>query len=347
MSFQPATTMSISLRQLADALQLDFRGDAEVVVKGVASPRSAGPGDICFIQYGKYLDDVVNSRCSVVMLTEDLADSLPGKSLLLSPNPQFSLAQVIKLLELEPPALASGIHPSAQIAVSARLASGVRVGANAVIGEDADIGCDTVIGAGSIIEAAVSIGQQCLLHSRVTLARSVQLGNRCILHQGAVIGADGFGLAAQDGQWHRIPQLGTVVIEDDVEIGANSTVDRGALDDTVIEQGCKLDNLVMVAHNVHIGAHTAIAGCAGIAGSSIIGRHCKISGGVGIMGHLQIADHVTITAQSTVTKSITSPGVYSSGTPLMDNSLWHRANVRYKALDKLARIVARLNKSGE
>jgi UDP-3-O-[3-hydroxymyristoyl] glucosamine N-acyltransferase len=339
--------MSVNLKQLAEALQLEYRGDAETIVSGVASLRSARAGDLCFVQQEKYLDEVANSDCSVVILTEDLASALTGKALLLSPNPQYSLARAIELLQLEAPLLAAGIHPSAQIADSARLASGVRVGANAVIAEDVDIGADTVIGAGAVIETAVSIGQQCIIHSRVTLARSVRLGNRCILHSGAVIGSDGFGLAARDGRWYKIPQIGSVTIEDDVEIGANTTVDRGALDDTIIEQGCKIDNLVMVAHNVHIGAHTAIAGCTGIAGSTTIGRYCKIAGGVGITGHLTVSDHVTITAQSTVTKSITRPGVFSSGTPLMENSLWHRSNVRYKALDKLARIVTRLDKSSK
>ncbi len=201
-----------------------------------------------------------------------------------------------------------------------------------------------MIGAGCVIEQATSIGSGCRLHSRVTLGHSVRIADRCTLHSGVVIGADGFGLVMQADRWHKIPQIGTVVIGEDVEIGANSTVDRGALDDTVIEQGCKLDNQIQIAHNVRIGAHSAIAACVGIAGSAVIGRYCKISGAAVVLGHLTIVDHVTITAMSLVTKDIRKPGVYSSGTPLLPNALWHRANVRYKALDKMALTVAKLDK---
>ena len=339
--------MSVNLQKLADALQLEFRGDAELVVSGVASAKSAGPGDLCFIQHPKYLTEVQHSACSVVIVPEALAEALPDKGLLLSPNPQYSLALAIAVLGLEPPAPPRGIHSSAQVADSARIASDASVAANAVIAEDVEIGAGSAIGAACVIESGARIGDNCLLHSRVTLGRSVRLGDRCILHPGVVIGADGFGLTMHDGQWCKIPQLGSVLIEDDVEIGANTTVDRGALDDTVIERGCKLDNQIQVAHNVRIGAHTAIAACVGIAGSATIGRYCKISGAAVVLGHLSVADHVTITAMSLVTKDISSPGVYSSGTPLLENALWHRANVRYKGLDKLAQAVAALQKSSK
>jgi UDP-3-O-[3-hydroxymyristoyl] glucosamine N-acyltransferase len=339
--------MSLNLQQLADALQLEYRGDADLIISGVASARAARSGDLCFLQQKKHLQALLGSACSAVIVTQELSAALAHKGLLLSQNPQYSLVQAIRLLDLEPPAPAPGIHPSAQVADSARIASGVSVGACAVIEDGVEIGADSVIGAGSIIESAVRVGSCCHLHSRVTLGRSVRLGDRCVLHSGAVIGADGFGLIMHEGEWCRIPQLGTVVIEDDVEIGANTTVDRGALDDTVIEQGCKLDNQIQVAHNVRIGAHTAIAACVGIAGSATIGRYCKIAGSVGILGHLTVADHVTVTAMSLVTKDIKKPGVYSSGTPLLENRLWHRANVRYKGLDKLARAVAILGKPGK
>lgn len=219
------------------------------------------------------------------------------------------------------------------------------MGALAVIGDRVVVGPGSSIGAGSVLEQDCRVGSSCLLHSRVTLSRGVIVGDRCILHSGAVIGADGFGLVMQEDRWRKIPHLGGVVIEDDVEIGANTTVDRGALDDTLIGQGCKLDNQIQVAHNVIIGAHTAIAACVGIAGSARIGRYCKIAGGAGILGHLSVADHVTVTAMSLVTGDIKEPGVYSSGTPLMENSLWHRSNARYKSLEKIARSLARLEKS--
>ncbi len=340
--------MSLNLQQLAKALKLEFRGDAGLEINGVASPKSALAGELCFIQYKKYLGDIDESKCSAVILSAELAADVGGKALLLSDNPHYSFVQAIKALGLEPQAgTDGGIHPSAIIADTARLGSGVTIGALAVIEDNVEVGSGTSIGAGSIVEEAAVIGSQCHLHSRVTVGQAVKLGDRCILHAGAVIGSDGFGLVMRDQQWEKIPQLGRVVIEDDVEIGANTTVDRGALDDTIIEQGCKLDNQVQVAHNVCIGAHTAIAACVGIAGSANIGRHCKISGAAVVLGHLSVVDNVTITAMSLVTKDIKEPGVYSSGTPLLENSLWHRCNARYKSLEKLAQSVARLDKSGK
>ena len=340
--------MSLNLQQLAKVLGLEYRGEAGLEINGVASPKSAQPGDLCFIQDQKFLDEISASHCSAVILPAALEGKLEGKSLLLSENPQYSFVQAIKALEIESPHdAANHIHASAVIADSASLGAEVVIGAQVVIGDDVVVGAGTSIGAGSVIESGTIVGSQCLLHSRVTLAPSVTLGDRCILHPGVVIGSDGFGLVMHEQRWQKIPQLGSVYIGDDVEIGANTTVDRGALDDTIIEQGCKLDNQIQVAHNVHIGAHTAIAACVGIAGSAIIGRHCKISGAAVVLGHLTVADNVTITAMSLVTKDIREPGVYSSGTPLLENSLWHRCNARYKSLEKLAQTVARLDKTGK
>lgn len=340
--------MSLNLQQLARALDLEYRGEAGLEISGVASPGSAKPGDLCFIQDQKFLDGISSSQCSAVILPAALAAKLESKSMLVSENPQYSFVQAIKALEIESTRnAAKDIHPSAVIADSASLGAGVAIGAQVVIGNDVEVGAETSIGAGSVIESGATVGSQCLLHSRVTLGPSVTLGDRCILHPGVVIGSDGFGLVMHEQRWEKIPQLGSVYIGDDVEIGANTTVDRGALDDTIIEQGCKLDNQIQVAHNVSIGAHTAIAACVGIAGSAIIGRHCKISGAAVVLGHLTIADNVTITAMSLVTKDIREPGVYSSGTPLLENSLWHRCNARYKSLDKLAQTLARLDKTGK
>ncbi len=338
--------MTMILQQLAETLQLEFRGDGDVEISGVASPASAGAGDLCFITHRKYLGGIAASSCAAVILPRELAQAVEGKAVLLSAEPQFSFVQAIMALGIGGPDSApAAIHPSAQVDETAAIGDGVSIGALAIVGADAEIGPRSVIGAGSIVEQGASIGRDCRLHSGVTVARGVRIGDRCILHSGAVIGADGFGLVMHEERWHKIPQLGSVLIEDDVEIGANTTVDRGALDDTVIECGCKLDNLIQVAHNVRIGAHTAIAACVGIAGSADIGRHCRISGAAVVLGHLSIADHVTITAMSLVTKDIRRPGTYSSGTPLLENSLWHRANARYKSLDQLAQTVARLDKS--
>jgi len=337
--------MSLELQQLAKVLDLEFDGPAELEISGVASPGSARAADLCFVQHESYLAEIASSQCGAVILPPDLGVEISGKALLYSSNPQYHFARAISVLGLEPKPARGDVHPSAEIAASARLGADVSVGALAVIGENAVIGAGSSIGAGAIIEASVSLGEQCLVHGRAMLARGVSIGDRCILHPGVIIGSDGFGLASQAERWHKIPQLGSVIIEDDVEIGANTTVDRGALDDTVIERGCKLDNQIQVAHNVRIGAHTAIAACVGIAGSASIGRCCKISGAAVVLGHLSIADNVTITAMSLVTKDIRQAGVYSSGTPLMENNLWHRANARYKSLDKLAQSVVRLEKN--
>ena len=336
--------MPLTLQQLANSLDLEFRGDPGLLIAGVSSPASAQAGELCFLQGEKSLVEIADSLCSVVILPEELAGQVHDKGLLLSADPRYSFLQAIHALDLDPLKQAPGIHPSAQVAESAQLAAGVRVGANAVIEQNVEIGANTVIGAGCVIEHSVIIGSDCYLHSNVTLSHSVRLGDRCNLQSGVVVGGDGFGLVMYQQQWRRIPQIGTVIIEDDVDIGANTTIDRGALDDTVIEQGCKLDNLIMIAHNVRIGAHTAIAGCTGIAGSTTIGRYCQFGGGCNINGHLTVADHTVLTGTAFVTGAIKERGVYSSGTPVIENKLWRRINARYKALDKLAKTVIRLEK---
>ncbi len=337
--------MSLNLRQLASALQLDFHGDGDLPIDGVASLESARAGELCFIQHDKFLAELARSQCRAVILPSGLAGEAGDKALLFSDNPQYSFVQAIDALGRQRYSKREGIHPSAQIADGAEIGEGVAIGALVVIEEGVEIGAGSSIGAGSLLEDGVRIGQRCHIHGRVTLASGSWLGDRCILHSGVVVGSDGFGLVMHEKQWRKVPQLGGVVIGDDVEIGANTTVDRGALDDTVIENGCKLDNQIQVAHNVRIGAHTAIAACVGIAGSAKIGRYCKISGAAVVLGHLSVADNVTITAMSLVTKDIKKPGMYSSGTPLMENNLWHRSNARYKSLDKIAQSVARLEKS--
>ncbi len=319
--------MPLTLQQLAEQLKLEFAGDANLCLTGVASLANARFGDLCFLQHKKYLSDALESNCSALIFSDKIDSTEIDKAILVSSNPQLSFAQAIALIC--PDRLKStvkGIHPSAQIADSATLGAGVSVGALSVIGEGVEIGADSLISAGCIIEDRVRIG------------------DRCILHPNVVIGSDGFGLVEDGQRWVKVPQIGSVVIGNDVEIGANTTVDRGALDDTVIEEGCKLDNQIQVAHNVRIGAHTAIAACVGIAGSTRIGRHCKISGAVGVLEHLNIADHVTVTAMSLVTKDINKSGVYSSGTPLMEKSEWHKCNVRYKSLNELAKVVSRLDR---
>jgi UDP-3-O-[3-hydroxymyristoyl] glucosamine N-acyltransferase len=340
--------MNLSLQSLADSLVLNFVGNPKSIIQGVGSLSNARAGDLCFIQNGTYIERLANSACSTAIVPLNFDSPKINKQFLYSSNPQFSFTQAIRLLEPELTDLSlTSIHASAQISDSARLGVDVSIGALAVIGDNVVVGVGTSIGAGSIIERNVNIGSHCLLHSGVTLCREVVIGNNCILQPGVVLGGDGFGLVMHEDRWHKVQQIGTVILEDDVEIGANTTVDRGALDDTVIEQGCKLDNLIQIGHNVRLGAHTAIAAHAAIAGSTSIGRYCQISGCVAVAGHLNIVDHVTVTGASLVTKSIDKPGVYSSGTPLQKNKDWHRSNARYKVLDKLAKSVASLEKNSD
>ncbi len=325
-----------TLQSLAQRLGLEFSGEADLPINSVSSLPSAGPGDICFLTNRKYLPLLLKSQCSAVIAPPNLLEFLEGRPCLLASDPQYCFVQVITLLS---PTVRqnTGVHPSALVADSAVIAADVTIGAGTVVGERVTIAAGSCIGASCVIDDDVTMGKDCFLHHRVVLEKAVVIGERCELHSGVVVGSDGFGLVMNEGEWTKIPQLGSVVIGDDVEIGANTTVDRGALDDTVIESGCKLDNQIQVAHNVFIGSGTAIAACVGIAGSAHIGRNCRISGAAVILGHLSIADDVTITAMSLVTKDIKKAGVYSSGTPLLENALWHRNNVRYKSLDKLAR----------
>ena len=337
--------MPISLQHLATQLDLEFKGDGGLKLTGVASLNSAQAGDLCFVTQSKYLKEAPLSQCSALIVPETTELKSIDKAVIFSGNPQYSFAKAMALIcpdKFKNTNL--GIHASVQVADSATIGDDVFIDALSVIGENANIGSGSRIGAGCVVEDNVQIGKQCQLHSRVTLAQNVRLGDHCELHSGVVIGSDGFGLVEQGHEWFKVPQLGTVEIGDNVEIGANTTVDRGALDNTIIEDGCKLDNLIQVAHNVRIGAHTAIAACVGIAGSANIGKHCKIGGAAVVLGHLKVADNVMITAMSLVTKDIRQSGVYSSGTPLMENSEWHKNNVRYKSLDKLARMVLRLDK---
>lgn len=337
--------MSLTLQQISDQLGLSFVGNPDIVIKDVASLGRAGSGDLSFLINSKDFTSVEQSNSSVLIVPTGFEAGSFEKAFIFSPNPQLSFIRVIDLIRPDHKAvLKPGIDASAHISDTAVIADNVSIGPLAVIGDRVEIGPQSQIGAGCIIESHARLGSQCYLHGRVTISRGVEIGNRCIFHSGVVIGSDGFGLIEHDGHWVKVPQIGTVIVGDDVEIGANTTVDRGALDDTIIEQGCKLDNLIQVAHNVRIGANTAIAACVGIAGSAIIGRNCKIGGAAVVLGHLQIADNVMVTAMSLVTKDIKRSGVYSSGTPLMENSLWHKANVRYKSLDSIARKVNKLDK---
>ena len=327
--------MTLALGELARRVEAEIHGDPHCLVSRVAPLTSAGPGDISFLSNPRYRRYLATTRASVVIVgPEDLPDC-PVNALVTS-NPYLAFARVVAFLN--PPLPSSqGIHPTAVVDPSARVDATAWIGPLTVVEQEAVIAPGVFIGPGCVVGAGASIGLNSRLVANVTVCHRVRLGERVILHPGVVVGSDGFGLAKEGGAWVKIPQVGTVVVGDDVEIGANTTVDRGALENTVLEEGVKLDNQVQVAHNVHIGAHTAIAGCVGIAGSARIGRRCTVAGAVGIAGHLEIVDDVHITAMSMVIKSIPEPGVYSSNLPVEANRQWRRNVARFHQLDEMAR----------
>lgn len=330
----------MKLATLAEALGAELIGDADIDVQGVGTLESAGPGEISFLSNRHYRRLLPETRAGAVMLAAEDADACPVPALVMS-NPYLGYARAAALL-CPPGAHLPGVHASAFVHASAVVHPSAHVAAQVAVAAGASIGAGAYVGPGCIIGERVTVGEACNLVARVTLCNDVVLGARVILHPGVVIGADGFGIANDDGVWVKIPQLGTVRLGDDVEVGANSTIDRGAIEDTVIEEGVKIDNQVQVGHNVHIGAHTAIAGCAGIAGSTRIGRRCTIGGAASIAGHLEIVDDVHVTATSGVSNSIREPGIYSSGMPVQTNRAWRRNVIRVRQLDELWRRVKQL-----
>jgi UDP-3-O-[3-hydroxymyristoyl] glucosamine N-acyltransferase len=283
-----------------------------------------------------------STRASAVVISPADAGHCPVDALL-TDNPYLAYARAARLL-FPPLACEPGIHPSAVVAASAKLDHSAHIGACAVIGEDVVVGPEVYIGPGCVIEAGCRIGPATRLVARVTLCRDTSIGARCLIHPGAVLGADGFGLANDNGRWEKVLQLGRVRIGDEVEIGANTTVDRGALEDTVLHDGVKLDNQIQIAHNVEIGEHTAMAGCVAIAGSTKIGRHCTVGGLSGVVGHLTIGDNVHISAATLVTHSLPSPGYYSGGLPVMENGQWRKTVARVRRLEGMNKALKSLKK---
>ncbi len=332
----------LTLGELARRCAAELRGDPELRIEGVAPIGRAGPGEISFVINTGLRARMRGCRAEALILPPELAAEYEGAALVTA-EPYLAYAKAAQALH---PAVlpAAGVDPRACVDEGVELGPGVHIGACAVVQGGAKIGEGSVIGPGCVIGSDVMIGARCRLGARVAIERGCRLGDRVWVQPGAVIGADGFGFAREGEAWVKIPQIGTVVIGNDVEIGANTTIDRGAMDDTRIGDGVKLDNQIQVAHNVRIGEHTAIAACVGIAGSAVIGRRCTIGGAAGILGHLEIVDDVHITAMSLVTKSILSPGSYSSGTPLEPSARWQRNFVRFKQLDDMARRLRALEK---
>src|SRR5574340_1163487 len=339
--------MDISYRLADIVAQLGGRvlGNPEVRISQIATLEKAQPSHISFLTNSKYRTQLAGTCAGAVILGEEDAEAT-GLPRIISDNPYAYFAKVSALLNPLPEAK-PGVHPSAVVGAGAQIDPTASIAATAVIGEGATIGAQSVIGEGCSIGANVVIGRHARLYPGVVIYHDCIIGDNLIAHSGAVIGSDGFGIAMDEGRWIKIPQIGRVVIGNDVEIGANTTIDRGALNDTVIEDGVKLDNQIQVAHNVRIGAHTAIAGCVGIAGSTTIGRYCRIGGSAGILGHLHIADHVEIASFTLIGKSIREAGSYAGIFPFAKAEDWRRNSVHVRHLDELAGRIKTLEKQLE
>ena len=335
--------MAVTLGELAEKIGGELRkGNPDCRVNSVATLQHAGEGDISFLANKGYRRFLQDTRATAVILAPEEAEACPTAAIVLD-NPYAGYARAAALLAPPLPDR-QGIHPQASVDPDCRVDPAAWIGPFCSIARGAVIHAGVQLDAGCQVGAGSTIGANSRLGANVVICHDVSIGERVTIAPGAVIGSDGFGLAMDQGKWINVPQLGSVRIGNDVDIGANTTIDRGALEDTILEEGVRLDNQIQVAHNVFIGAHTAIAGCVGISGSARIGRHCMIGGGVGIVGHLEITDNVVVTGMTMVTRSITEPGVYSSGVPAQDNESWNRNYARFRQLDKLARKVQRLER---
>lgn len=331
----------ITLGELANKVNAELHGDADVKIFKIATLASAKTGEISFLTKPSYRKYLADSQASAIILSQESLDACQTNALV-SDNPYACFARVATVLN-PPPIFEGAIDPSAVVDPSANIDPTAWIGPNAVIEADVSIAAKVFIGPCCVIKRGSQIGANSRLISNIAICSETIIGKRALIQPGAVIGSDGFGLAMDKGKWIRIPQIGSVVIGDDVEVGACTTIDRGALGNTRIENDARLDNLIQVAHNAKIGAHTAMAGCTGIAGSSKIGEYCTVAGGAGIAGHLEIADNVHITAMSFVSSSIKERGQYS-GMPLDSNKNWRKNAVRFKQLDDLAKRIRNLEK---
>lgn len=333
------------LGDIARELGAELRGDPEQIISGLGTLRSAGPEHLAFLSNPNYVSQLDDCHAGAVILKPELADRAPGATLLMD-NPYLGYARISHWFDRsEKPQ--PGVHPTAQVDPSAKVPASASLGPNVVIGVDVVLGERVVIGPGSVVGPRCRIGDDTLIRPNVTLVQDVTIGHRGLILSGAVIGSDGFGFANEKGVWHRIAQVGGVTLGDDVEVGANTTIDRGAIEDTRIGNGVKIDNLVQVAHNVTIGDHSALAGQSGVAGSTRVGRHCVLGGQAGIGGHLVIGDGAQFTGQAMVTSDVDQPGVHSSGTGLMTNRDWRKNAVRFRQLDAMSRRLKELEKKIE
>lgn len=339
--------MALTLEQIAQRFGGEIVGDATLKVAGLAPLDQAQPHQLAFLANPKYLSQVESTRAGAVLIApSDLAKlaSGAGRNFIVTPNPYAYFARVAQwFIDLAAPKAPAGVHPSAVIDPAAQVAPDAVIGPHVVVEAGAVVGARARIDAHVTIGRGTQVGEDSHLYPKVTVYHGCKIGPRAIVHAGAVIGSDGFGFApdfvgegeARTGSWVKIPQVGGVTIGADVEIGANTTIDRGAMADTVIEDCVKIDNLVQIGHNCKIGAYTVIAGCAGIAGSTTIGRHCMIGGAVGVAGHVTLADYVIVTAKSGVSKSLLKPGIYTSAFPAVGHAEWNKSAALVRNLEKM------------
>jgi UDP-3-O-[3-hydroxymyristoyl] glucosamine N-acyltransferase len=335
-----------SLAGLADLLGLQFTGDADRTLTGLATLGEAGPQDLSFLANRKYLARLTATCAGAVIVHPEHAAACPTPNCLLAEDPYLAFAGASRLFANAPQPV-PGVHPAATVSADATLAADVSVAAQAVIEAGAVLAAGVVVGAGAYVGHGSRLGAGTRIYPAAVIYHDVHMGEHCVIHSQAVLGADGFGYARSDQGWEKIAQLGGVRLGDRVEIGAGTTIDRGALGHTVIEDGVIIDNQVQVGHNCRIGKNTAIAGCAGLSGSTIIGAGCTLAGGVGVVGHVEICDGVHVTGMTMVTRSITEPGSYSSGTPMTSTRAWKRNAVRFGQLDALEKRLRTLEKQGE
>ena len=335
-------SIAFTLGQLADKLDARLQGDSSKIIQGLAALHEAGPSQLSFLASRQYRKQLAGTQAGAVLLTEADAANYSGNALVVA-DPYLAYAQLSHQFDRKPHGR-PGIHSTAIIAESASVDASASIGPGVVVEAHSVIGAQVTLGAHCFVGARCHIGSQSWLAPRVTLYHDVRMGERTVIQSGAVIGGEGFGFANEGGRWYKIAQIGGVLIGDDVEIGANTTIDRGALSDTVIGNGVKLDNQIQIAHNVQIGDHTAMAACVGISGSTRIGKHCMIAGGVGMVGHIEVCDNVFVSGMTMVTRSITEPGAYSSGTAMQTASEWKKSAARFRQLDTLAKRVQQLEK---
>ena len=332
----------LRLAELAERVGARLHGDGDCVIDGIDTLALATSGKISFLANRRYRKFLARTQASAVILAEDDLPHCPVHALV-ADEPYFAFARAAAQLYPEP-AAAPGIHASAVVDASARVAVDAHIAANAVVDAEAVIGERAYIGPNCVVGRGASIGADTRLMASVVVCHGVAIGARCRLHPGSVIGSDGFGFARHGGRWAKVPQVGGVRIGDDVEVGANTSVDRGAIRDTVLSDGVKLDNQIQIAHNVEVGEHTAMAGCTGISGSTKIGAHCTLAGAVGVVGHIELADHVHISGMSMVSRSIREPGVYVGSIPAMPHEEWRKNFARLRQLDDMARRIKMLER---